>query len=70
MKHPPLKISDILSKKEYAYFTQKQAQEFIESINILCEIMYSAIKQNFSLFKTEGANLNALKDLVYLEKAA
>jgi hypothetical protein len=70
MKHHSISIEDILSKKDFAHFTQEQPQEFISSITILYEVIYSNINQNFDFSSDKGVNLNQEKELVYLKKAA
>lgn len=70
MSNLPITVELILSKEKYAHFTPEQAQELIDSITILCEVMYSNINQNFDLSGSKGVNWNQQKEEVYLKKAA
>lgn len=70
MTHPSITTEQVLSKKEYAHFTKEQAQEFIDSITMLCEIIYQNIKQNFDLLSDKGVNWKQSKEYVNLAKAA
>ena len=70
MSNSPITVEQVLSKKVFAHFTPEQAQELIDSIATLCEVVYENIKQNTDLLSGKGANLNHEKELVYLKKAA